>query len=107
MFHGALLPADIQEFDFEDEGCVRGDGAAGPARSVRQRRRDDELAGSADLHAAYAAIPPLNHLSGPEPKRKGLSAVARAVKLRAVAGQPAGVVDRDRVAFSSGRTAAG
>src|SRR3954447_20958385 len=93
--------ADAEQLDVEHQRRVRRDHTAGAAAAIAERRRNDERALAADLHAGDALIPAGDHLAAAEHERERLVAIARAVGLRPMmvlrrrAVEPAGVVHGD------------
>ncbi len=71
----------------------RGRSAFGP---VCERRRDDQLAPSTDLHAGHALVPAGDHLSLAEGEAERFVALPGRVEFLAAVIQHAHVVDRDR-----------
>src|SRR5690606_40338321 len=92
---GKSVSADGDEVDDEDEG-LSGEEVAGAGRTVREVRRDDELAASADLHARNAVLPTLDQTAQRE--LDGLTAPPGGVELLA------GVVLDTRVVHGDGRS---
>src|SRR6185437_3680869 len=90
-----------QQFHVEHQCRVRRDDAAGAARAVAERRRDDERALAADLHGGDALVPTLDDLARADRKIERLVAIDRGVEflaLRAVLVEPAGVMHLDGLA---------
>src|ERR1700689_4032165 len=79
---GGLL--DSKQLDVEYQGCARRNDPARATLTVTERRRDDELALTADLHALDALIPALDHLTAAQAKAKRLVAILGAVELLAL-----------------------
>src|SRR4051794_12955928 len=73
--------ADAEQLDVEHQRRVRRDHTAGAAAAVAERRRNDERALAADLHAGDPLIPAGDHLAAAEHERERLVAIARAVEL--------------------------
>ena len=68
---------------------VRRDGITGSLRAIAKRRRDDELALAANLHAKHALIPSLDDLSRAEGEAERLVAVhGRSVEHSTVVERP-------------------
>src|SRR2546428_3678615 len=87
----------VEQLDLELERGIGRDDVAGAARAVAERRRHDEDAFAADLHASHAFVPTLDDLATAERERERLTTVLGAVEPGAVH-QPAGVVDDSRLA---------
>src|SRR5450432_788041 len=90
-----------QQLDFEQERRVRRDRATGATRAVAERRRDDEHARAAFLHALNALVPAADDHAAAELELERIVAVLARIELLAldaVLVQPARVVDRDRAA---------
>src|SRR4051794_17909953 len=75
---------DAEQLDVEHERGVGRDHAACPAAAVAERRRNDERALAANLHAGDALVPAGDHLTGAEHEHERIVAIARAVELGAV-----------------------
>src|SRR5262245_13740810 len=89
---------DREQLDVEDQRRVRRDDAvARAAAAIGERRRDDETALAADLHARDALFPAPDHAPAAKRKRKRLAAVARAVELAPVVVRRGRVVEPARV----------
>src|SRR6516165_3033800 len=85
-----------KQLDLEQQRRVRRNDAAGAARAVAERGRDDEDARSAFLHSLYALVPAADHVARAEREFERVVAVLAGVELRslgAVLVEPAGVVD--------------
>src|SRR6478672_10481934 len=90
-----------QQLDLEHQRRVGRDHAAGAARAVAERRRDDEDAGAAFLHPLHAFVPATDHHAAAELELERVVAVFARIELGALAAvlvQPARVVDRDGTA---------
>src|SRR5262245_20627791 len=92
-----FLLLDLEQFDLEFQFGVRWNDVAGAALAVTEFRRDDQRPFTADAHAGDPFVPTLDDPAGPEFEAEHLVAVTAAIELFAVLGQPAGVVDLDRV----------
>src|SRR5579871_6635297 len=82
---------DRQQFDVEQQRRVRRNDAAGAARAIAERRRDDQRALAANLHGGDALVPAADHVAGADREREWLVAVDRRVEflaLRAVLVEP-------------------
>src|SRR5476649_1247929 len=85
----------VQEFDIEHQGRVWRDHAAGAARAIAQRGRNDQRALAADLHGGDALVPAADHGALADWKLERLLAVDRRVEflaLLAVLIKPTGIV---------------
>src|SRR3954469_17318487 len=90
-----------QQLDFEQQRRVGRNHAARAARAVAKRRRDDEDARAAFLHALHAFVPAADDHAATELELERIVAVLARIELRALAAvlvEPAGVVDRDGAA---------
>src|SRR5262249_4804832 len=84
-----------EQFDVEHQRRIRGDHAAGAARAVAERRRNDQRALAADLHAGDALVPALDDAPLADREFERLVAIDRRVEflaLVAVLVEPAGIV---------------
>src|SRR6185312_336745 len=73
-----------KQFDVEDQRSVRRDHAAGTARAITQRRRDDQRALAADFHGGDALVPSGDHAMLADRKLERLVAVDGGVELFAL-----------------------
>src|SRR6185312_5640320 len=107
---GALALFHAEQLDVELERGVRGNHAAGTARAVTQRGRNDQGAGAADFHARHAFVPAPNDHAGAQREHERIAAVPAGVELgalHAVVVEPARVVDGDAVPLGGLGTVAG
>src|SRR5258706_2423737 len=110
FFSETLIPwtrrlRNFQQLDFENQGGVGRNRAAGAARAVAELRRNGELAPAADLHAGHALVPALDHVALAEREHERVAAVLARVEFRAARAlveEPAGVVHRDFLAGGGG-----
>src|SRR5204862_2170470 len=85
-----------QQLDLEQQRRVGRYHAAGAARAVAERGRDDEDARAAFLHPLHAFVPAADHHAAAELELEWIVAVLARIELgalRAVLVEPAGVVD--------------
>src|SRR6516225_11743810 len=81
-FSAKLLHA--QELHVEQQRRIRRDHTARSARAVAERRRDDQRALAADLHAGNALIPPGDHPALADRKLERLVAIDGGVEFLAL-----------------------
>src|ERR1700761_7604716 len=75
---------DPEQLDVEQKRRVRRNDAAGAARAVAERRRDDQGALAADLHGGDAFVPAADDLAHADLEFERLAAVDRGVEFRAL-----------------------
>src|SRR2546427_13017304 len=64
-----------QQFDVEHQRRIRRNEAAGAARAVTERGRNDQRALAADLHGSDTLVPAGDHLALPDRKLERLVAI--------------------------------
>src|SRR5262249_47448738 len=102
---GKFGSAYAEQLDFEYQGRVGRDHAAGAARSVAESRRNRQLALAAHFHALHAFVPALDDAPGAKREDERLVAILARVEFLAV-GEPARVMNLDLLAGGSGRAVA-
>src|SRR5258708_15571558 len=75
LIPGGFSLCDFQQLDFEYQGGVRRDHAAGAARAVAEVRRDGELAPAAHPHPRHALVPALDHVPLAEREDETVAAI--------------------------------
>src|SRR4051812_2402815 len=84
-----------QQFDIEHQRRIRRDDAAGAARAITERGRNDQRALAADLHGANTLVPAGDHLTLADRKLERLVAVHGGVELLALLAvlvEPSGIM---------------
>src|SRR5258708_29309379 len=84
LIPGGFSLCDFQQLDFEYQGGVRRDHAAGAARAVAEGRRDGELAPPPHPHPPHPLLPPLPHLPPAEREDGHVTAYLSSIKLPAL-----------------------
>src|SRR5579859_1801860 len=102
----SYLLFDLDHLHIEDESRIGRNGRRAACRAITERRRDNEAADTALLHAYQSFFPPFNDLALAQHETERIAtAVVRAIEFLATALQPAGILNRDATTTFGSRPA--